>query len=192
MAFFISMKNVTILFFLLALLACDKKEIVQPVEYDGPQSEAENVELFYTENQVVKVKLLADRVFEFQHGDREFPEGVYIEFFDEAGNLSSTLRANQAYYFKKDNLWKAVGKVEVVNLAKKEQLNTEELFWRPAKEDIYTDSFVTIRMETEVIYGEGLEAKQDMSSYTIKKPQGEFRLEDNPPPPSAPATRSIQ
>jgi LPS export ABC transporter protein LptC len=185
MAFFISMKFFRILFALLHLLqSCGKNEIAQPVEYDGPQSEAEKVELYYTENEVVKVKLLADLVYEFQNGDREFPKGVYIEFFDEAGTLSSTLRANHAHYFKKDNLWKAVGKVEVINLAKNEQLNTEELFWRPTKQDIYTDSFVTIRMQTEVIYGEGLEAKQDMSSYTIKKPQGEFTLEDNPPPSS--------
>jgi LPS export ABC transporter protein LptC len=130
----------------------------------------------------VKVKMLADLVYEFQSGDREFPKGIYLEFFDETGALSSTLRANHAYYFKNDDQWRARGKVEVVNLAKNEQLNTEELFWRPTKEEIYTESFVTIRMQNEVIYGEGLEAKQDMSSYTIKKPQGEFTIEETSSP----------
>jgi LPS export ABC transporter protein LptC len=187
MAFFVSMKTINLfLVWAIWLSACSKNEITQPLEYDGPQSEAENVELYYSENQVVKVKLLADLVHEFINGDREFPKGIYIEFFDDEGNLASKLRANHAFYFKKDNLWKATGKVEVLNLKKNEQLNTEELFWRPAKEEIFTETFVTIRMQTEVIYGEGLEAKQDMSTYTIKKPQGEFTLEENPSPGSSP------
>jgi LPS export ABC transporter protein LptC len=163
---------------LLNLFGCGKGELTQPLEYDGPYREAENVELHYSENQAVKVKMLADLVYEYQSGDREFPQGIYLEFFGEDGTLTSTLRANAAYYTKKDNTWKATGKVEVVNLEKNEQLNTEELFWKPEKEEIYTDKFVTIRMQTEVIYGEGLEAKQDMSAYTIKKPQGEFTIEE--------------
>ena len=64
------------------------------------------------------------------------------------------------------------------NLEKNEQLNTEELFWRPAEEKIFTDKFVTIRQETDVIYGQGLEAKQDMSDYIIKRPEGEFSVEE--------------
>ncbi len=180
MAFFICMKiGISIFTSALVLFGCGKSDSVQPLEYDGPQSEAEQVELYYSENERIKVKMLADLLYEFQSGDREFPKGIYIEFFDEKGDLSSILRANHAYYFKKENKWKATGKVEVKNLAKNEQLNTEELFWLPAKEDIFTESFVTIRMQAEVIYGEGLEAKQDMSSYTIKNPQGEFKVEES-------------
>ncbi|MDL5045967.1 LPS export ABC transporter periplasmic protein LptC [Oscillatoria amoena NRMC-F 0135] len=160
--------------------ACSGNEATQPLLYEGPMREAENVELYYSEEQVVKVKMLADVVYEFPNGDREFPKGINLQFFNEAGKLSSTLRANHAYYFKTDDQWRARGKVEVVNLEKNEQLNTEELFWRPTKEEIFTESFVTIRMQSEVIYGEGLEAKQDMSSYTIKKPQGEFTIEEKP------------
>ncbi len=177
--FFIYM-NSTFRFLVILLVAnsCGKNELTQPLEYTGPQSEGEQVELHYSEDQVVRVRLLADLIYEFASGDREFPKGLYIEFFDESGKLESTLRANHAYYFKKEDQWKAVGKVEVINLEKNEQLNTEELFWRPAKKDLFTESFVTIRLQNEVIYGEGLEAKQDMSTYTIKKPQGEFTIED--------------
>ncbi|MCK6616103.1 MAG: LPS export ABC transporter periplasmic protein LptC [Cyclobacteriaceae bacterium] len=175
------MKHISTIFTLLTL-ACNTNENTQPLLYEGPLRQAEHVEMFYSEAQVVKVKMLADLVYEFQNGDREFPKGIYLEFFDETGTLSSTLRANHAYYFKNEDQWRARGKVEVINLAKNEQLNTEELFWRPTKEEIHTESFVTIRMQNEVIYGEGLEAKQDMSFYTIKKPQGEFTIEENETP----------
>jgi LPS export ABC transporter protein LptC len=163
---------------LTVLNACNQSELKEPLIYDGPLQILENVELYYTEDNVVKVKMIAEVVYEFENGDREFPEGIYLEFYDETGKLESTLRANEAFFFKKENQWRGRGKVEVKNLAKNEQLNTEELFWKPAEEKIFTDKFVTIRQESDVIYGQGLEAKQDMSDYIIKKPEGVFAVED--------------
>lgn len=163
---------------LVALQACNQSDLKEPLIYDGPVRIGENVELFYTEENRVKVKMVAPMAYEFENGDNEFPNGLYLEFFDETGKLESTLRANEAFYFKKDHLWRGRGKVEVKNLEKNEQLNTEELFWKPAEEKIYTDKFVTIRQQSDVIYGQGLEAKQDMSDYIIKKPEGEFSVED--------------
>lgn len=178
-----SFRRNTVRFMLLLLLvlvtgACNQSDLKEPLVYDGPLRVGEDVELYYTEDNQVKVKMIAAVVFEFENGDREFPEGIYLEFYDEEGKLESTLRANEAYYFKKENQWRGRGKVEVKNLEKNEQLNTEELFWKPAEEKIYTDKFVTIRQESDVIYGQGLEAKQDMSDYVITKPEGEFSVED--------------
>lgn len=150
------------------LLSCGNSDVAQPVEYEGPLSEAEKVELYYSEKDQVKVKMIADLVYEFKNGDREFPKGIYLEFYDISGKLESTLRANHAYFFKGENQWRGRGKVEVKNIEKNEQLTTEELFWRPAEERIFTDQFVTIKQQDDVIYGTGLEAKQDMSDYTIK------------------------
>lgn len=166
------------LFLMVAISACQQTEMREPLVYDGPQRIVENMELYYTEDNRVKVKMIAAMVHEFESGDREFPQGIYLEFYDEAGQLESTLRANEAYYFKKENQWRGRGKVEVKNLAKNEQLNTEELFWKPADQKIFTDKFVTIRQQSDVIYGQGLEAKQDMSEYVIKKPEGIFSVEE--------------
>jgi LPS export ABC transporter protein LptC len=180
MAFSFDRPSVVFAVLLLSLLAasCNQSEIKEPLVYDGPLRIGENVELYYTEENQVKVKMIAAIVYEFESGDREFPKGIYLEFYDQVGKLESTLRANEAYYFKKENRWRGRGKVEVKNLEKNEQLNTEELFWKPAEEKIFTDKFVTIRQQTDVIYGQGLEAKQDMSDYIIKKPEGEFAVED--------------
>jgi len=167
-------------FLLLCFFAwsCTGTDTKEPLEYKGPLSEFENVELFYSENETVKVKMLADLLYEFESGDREFPNGVYMEFYNEFGNLESTLRANHAYYFKKDDQWRGRGKVEVKNIEKNEQLNTEELFWKPKDKKIFTDKFVTILRQGDVIYGEGLEANEDMSDYMIKKPAAEFEVKE--------------
>jgi LPS export ABC transporter protein LptC len=159
-------------------IGCTASDNKEPVEYKGPLSEIENIELFYSENSTVKVKMLADLLYEFENGDREFPKGVYMEFYNEFGSLESTLRANHAFYFKKDDQWRGRGKVEVKNVEKNNQLNTEELFWKPKSKKIFTDKFVTIRQQGDVIYGEGLEANQDLSDYLIKKPAGEFEVKE--------------
>ncbi len=160
------------------LVSCNSPDLKQPVLYEGPLRIVEDMEMYYTEANQVKVKMVAAEVHEYESGDREFPKGIYLEFFDEEGRLETTLRANEAYYFKKEHQWRGRGKVEVKNIAKNEQLNTEELFWRPAEEKIFTDKFVTIRQQTDVIYGNGLEAKQDMSDYIIIDPEGEFTVEE--------------
>jgi LPS export ABC transporter protein LptC len=162
----------------LLLGACDEKGKKEPVEYKGPVRIIEKMETFYTENDRVKVKMMADVVNQFANGDNDFPKGIYVEFYDPSGKLESTLRANTAYYFKAQNLWRGRGKVEVKNIAKNDQLNTEELFWQQKLEKIHTEKFVTIRQQGDVIYGEGLEAKQDMSEYTILHPYGEFEVKE--------------
>ena len=170
-----------ILFLFIASLSipgCRQKEAVALVEYTGPLREAADVDMFYSEKDRVKVKMKAKKILEFKNEDKEFPEGLYLEFYDEFGVMTSTLKANNAFYFKEKNQWRARGNVEVVNLAKKQQLNTEELFWKPDTKKIFTEKFVTIKLETEVIYGTGLDAVQDLSTYTIKKPEGEFEIKD--------------
>jgi|SRR5690606_8725609 len=173
------MKNsLTILVLSLLLVACGKGDIAEPIEYTGPIQEAEDVEFYYSDKDIVKTKMTAPLLHEFKSGDREFPNGIYIEFFDETGRLESTLKANHAYYFKTDNQWRGRGNVEVINLQQNEQLNTEELFWKPGEKKIFTDKFVTIKQQGDVIYGEGLDAKEDLSEYTITKLSGRIQVDE--------------
>jgi LPS export ABC transporter protein LptC len=163
----------------LLLCACDRSENnAKLLIYDGPISEGEDVEMLYSEKENITTKVKAKKVREFQNGDYQFPDGIFIEFYNEQGAITSTLKANSAFYYKAENKWKGVGDVEVKNIEKNEQLNTEELFWFPAKKNISTDKFVQIRTGNEVIYGTGLEAKQDMSEYRIRKVEGEFNIDE--------------
>ena len=92
--------------------------------------------------------------------------------------MESTLRADNAYFFKEQDQWRGRGKVEVKNLLTDEQLNTEELFWKRTTKKIFTDKFVTIRQQGDVIYGEGLDADQDLSHYDIINPHGHTEIEE--------------
>ena len=163
---------------LVFLGACVTKEKPKPVIYDGPLRQAENITLHYAERDKVKTILQAKKVNEFQNGDREFPEGVYLEFFDEMGKMNSTLRANTAYYFKQENKWRGRGDVVVINMGKDQQLNTEELFWMPATKKIFTEKFVTITDHQDIIYGTHLKANQDLSNYSLKETSALMEVKD--------------
>ena len=160
------------------LASCETRENAKPTVYEGPITEGENVELLYVEKDVLKLKVNAIKIQEFATGDREFPEGLQMEFYDEAGKITSTLKANHAYYFQKENQWRGRGNVEVKNIETNEQLNSEELFWKPDTKRIFTEKFVTIRQQNDIIYGTGLDAAQDLSDYKISHPEGEIAIDE--------------
>lgn len=177
---FLHMKSIFyFLFILFVCWSCTQPETIKIVEYKGPAREMEDVEMLYTEKQILKIKLEAKKIFEFQNGDQEFPEGLSLEFYDETGTMTSTLKANSAFFFKSEEKWRGRGNVEVKNVSKGEQLNTEELFWKRDTKRIFTDKFVTIKQQNDLEYGTGLEAAQDLSDYTILNPKGELEVKEN-------------
>ncbi len=174
------MKQLLTISLVFLLLACGNtdQEIKELKPYDGPINMAEDMVLYQSEAATLRVKLVTPKFLEFVNGNREFPEGIYMEFYNEQGIMTTTLKANEAIYFKEEDHWRGRGDVEIVNVENQEQLNTEELFWKPKDERMFTDKFVTIRLPDQVLYGKGLEAKQDFSEYTIKQPEGEFYIDE--------------
>lgn len=166
------------LFILIGLSGCldDGQTADQFKEYDGPILETYNVELLYSDSAVVRIRLEGKRQLEYENGNSEFPEGFYIEFFEDDGTKSSTIRANQGAYNKEEHLYTATGEVVVKNLITGEKLETELLNWSPSKHEIYTDRYVEITTGDEVLMGEGLKSDERFVSYQILKPTGSFSI----------------
>ncbi len=167
-----------IFIFTFVFFGCTKTDFKEPLEYTGPVREVEDLELYNSENDRIKSKVVADVVYEFANGDQEFPKGIYIEMYNEFGRLQSTVRANYAKYIKEKGHYLGQGKVELKNVERNEQLNTEELYYNPNTKKIFTTKFVTIRQQGDVIYGTGLDAMQDLSDYAITNPEGIIEVED--------------
>lgn len=155
-----------------------EQEIGDVKPYEGPINEAEDMVLFRSETATLRVKLITPHFQEFANGNKKFPKGLYMEFYDEDGMMTSTLKADEAQYFSEEDHWRGRGDVVIRNIENEQQLNTEELYWKPSEERMYTDKFVKISLPDQVLYGKGLEAKQDFSEYTIKQPEGEFYVDE--------------
>ncbi len=148
-------------------------------EYDGPILESENVKIIMTEGSIRKLEIGGNKQLTFSNGDLEFPETIRIDFFDSMGDTTSVLTAMEGFYDAKTKLYRANGDVVVRNLKENQTLKTEELFWNPNTERIYTDKFFIVTTETDLIQGTGLEAPQDFSEFTVISPvNSEFEIKE--------------
>ncbi len=167
-------------------LGCaDDGQINNITDYEGPMYEFTNIETIYSSRKddstaYTTYKLMADKQSILENQDQRFPEGLYIENYKPDGEIAVTIKANEGFYTKKENVYRAVGDVVVRNLEAQQTLNTEELFWKPGAgdESIYTDKQVIIKTPTETIYGDGLRAPENFETYRIMNPKGTITIQD--------------
>ncbi len=174
------MKPVFIIFILSAFWSCeeDVKRMTDFKDYSGPAQIIYNAVILHSDSGTVKAKVVADKILEFDNGNKDLPSGVYLEFFNSLGQISGTMKADHAVYTKEDELWRAWDNVILNNISSGERLNTEELFWDPQNEKVFTEKFVQISTKDQVLLGKGLMADQDFSSWQITKPTGELTIEE--------------
>lgn len=107
-----------------------------------------------------------------------FEKGVFLEKFDSLFNVDASIKADTAYFYDKERLWKLMGGVAIENL-KGEKFNTELLYWDQNKRSVYSDRFIRIEQPDRIITGHGFESNEQMTVYVIKKPEGIFYVDDD-------------
>ena len=134
--------------------------------------QAETVNTVYSDSGRTRVILTAPLQQEWATGNRTFPKGIQIQFYDAGGKPESKLTAQKGYYDKMTEIYTARGNVQVENTQEKRKLKSEELKWNRFQKQVYTDKFVRIETPTETLFGDGLTASQDFSTYKILKLRG--------------------
>lgn len=149
-----------------------------------PVMKASEIEILYSENGKVQVKLIGRTLISHQDDEQllEFPDGFKVFFYDSNMNIKSTISADYGLSREKEKIMEARHNVVVENLEKNERLNTEELFWDQTKRKIYTEKFVRITRNDEVITGDGLTSDQSFEEIEILNPKGDIEIEDNDGP----------
>jgi LPS export ABC transporter protein LptC len=149
-----------------------------------PDVYAEEVEIIYTDSSDLEMILEAPIIKSYGKVERpymEFPEGMYVRFFDDSMKVESEIQANYAIYYNEEKLWEARGNVVAHNLQKGEKLNTEELFWDENEKTIYSNSFSRIETEDGTFYGqEGFESNQRFSRWRLKGSRGTVNIKEEP------------
>lgn len=158
---------------------CDSEDAaVEAILYEGPMQEGDSILTLYSDSAIVRVMVKAPKQLLFEDGDQEFPEGIYIQFFEPDGSVTSTLKADHGYLFQDEKRYTGVGNIIVESLKDKNKLLTDTLHWSQAEAKFYTKARVTIIEEADTLRGQGLEASQDFSTYTILKPEGTILSEE--------------
>lgn len=164
--------------------ACERNNIEKinqiTAEIDAPDVAVTNTELIFSKNGRIEVRLTSNQInryLDLEEPYTEFPEGLYVEFYDSTNKVTSFIKANYCIYDEKEELWTAEN--DVVSVSEEgDTLNTDFLIWNQKKKKIYSDQYVRITNEDGIIHGKGFEANQDLSDWVIKNSSGTINVEN--------------
>ncbi len=166
-------------------LACENNDLAEIKALSAPGElpimEAENFETTLTDSGQVRFTLKTPKLLRFENEGKsytEFPVGMEIVKYDADHNIVSSISADYAKEFLKEEKWEAKNNVVVTN-ADGDSLKTEHLIWDEKKQKIYTEEFVKIISENKIITGVGLVSDQDMLNWKIKNPKGTIYVSVN-------------
>ena len=158
--------------------ACKKNDIDKIKAFSSPENlpilEATNFETLSTDSGTIRFLLQAPKLLRFENEGKtfhEFPEGLLLTKYDENHNITSSIKADYAKEFIKEEKWEAKNNVIVTN-EKGDSLKTEHLIWDEKHETIFTEEYVKIISADKIITGTGLTSDQNMQNWKITNPKG--------------------
>ncbi len=138
-------------------------------------------ETAYSDSGRIMIELKAKEMSRYEGKNLKYDEyryGLSVRFFDDLGSVSATLRCSYARFLIEKELWEIRSDVEIDNISRNEKINTELLYWDMTRELVYSDKFVRITTEDEILTGDGFESNQDFSEWKILKPAGVISIKD--------------
>ncbi|MEN8115749.1 MAG: LPS export ABC transporter periplasmic protein LptC [Bacteroidota bacterium] len=139
-----------------------------------PVLEANNFETLYTDSGQMRFSLKTKKLLRYENEGKtyiEFPEGMELVKYDANKQIISSIKSDYAKQFVKEKKWEAKNNVVATN-ASGDTLKTEKLIWEEKTEKIYSDVYVQIIRENQIITGIGFTSDQNMNNWKIKNPKG--------------------
>lgn len=176
------------LFMVIAILyifnACQKANLDDVEELTDektyPVEKAKNIEYTYSDSAKTKAILKAPLMEKYVVEDPfiEMKQGLKVRFFNDQKKPNSSLRADYGKRYINRKLTECKGNVVAVN-TDGDTLTTEHLIWNEKTNKIYSEKFVRVRTEDEIIKGEGFETDPSFSEYQFKNINMTINLRDS-------------
>ncbi|MFO7755933.1 MAG: LPS export ABC transporter periplasmic protein LptC [Bacteroidales bacterium] len=134
----------------------------------------------YTDSAILQLEMKAPLMKHYGNMEvpyTDFDEGIEVYFYEGRDSLTGEIRANFARYTESKELWEVRDNVIALN-SKGEKLETELLFWDEGKDRIFTDKYVRITQEDQIIMGTGLESDTRFDKWQIKNVTATLYIDD--------------
>jgi len=153
---------------------------------EGPVESAFDVEVVYSDHGHIRMIMRAEQMDRYEGEEKylELPRGLFVQFYDTLRQETSSMSAKYAISYEDSEIIEARNDVVVINQLG-ERLNTEQLIWDQKKEIIYSDKFVKVTTEDEILYGEGFESDERFDQWRITQPHGTFKVDTRREPKDA-------
>ena len=160
--------------------ACkDKESHAQLLEFEGkfPDESAENMTITVSDSGKTAFIVNTPMFNRYDNADTTYtdcPKGITITSFNDYGQKQAIVTANYACQIN-NNLFKATDNVVIYDLSTGDSVITDEVIWDQRKRSIYsTKSVKQVKNDGSVNYGDGFEADERFTKYTIIHPHGEM------------------
>jgi LPS export ABC transporter protein LptC len=145
-----------------------------------PSITVKNFETVFTDSGKLQLILSSPKMEQYNSTDfpySEFREGIKVVIYNGKTEPVGLVTAKYAKFTNTNNTWELKDSVVVVN-ENNDKLETEVLFWDQGKDLIYTDRFVKITNEDQIIQGFGFESDSHLQNRKIKKVSATIYFKD--------------
>lgn len=145
-----------------------------------PSVTVRNFETVYTDSGRLQLTLSAPLMEQYNNAESpyyEFRHGIKVIFYDGHKDPTGSVSAKYAKYNVSARLWELKDSVVVINEGN-DKLETEVLYWDEFKDLIYSDRFVRITSEDQIVMGTGFESDPKLNKRKIKKVSATIYLKD--------------
>lgn len=148
-----------------------------------PSRRLVNAHVIFKDSGYLKIDLRSPLIEEYAMIDTPytvFPKGLEMDFYNKNPDSPGFLRANWALMNEMKGWYEGRGDVMIIS-EKGDTLKTQKLFWNKQKRLVFTQDTVYIisKLGDSLQANNGLEAKDDLSEYTLFNNKGIKLYEEN-------------
>lgn len=104
-----------------------------------------------------------------------FPEGIQLDQLNDDKKSVAHIQSDTAYNYETKKLWHLIKNVNISNI-KGERFFTQDLYWDLRNKQVYSDSFIHIERNQDVIEGYGFKSNDFFTEYEIRQTTGIFEM----------------
>jgi LPS export ABC transporter protein LptC len=153
-----------------SLVACEETQAPpvaqQSILPDSAEQMLFGVHFFLTDGGIRRAELFADTAYMYDQNTRTEMRTVKTHFFDAAGKESATLTSREGSYSFRLNTMEGRGTVVVVT-PEGRRLETEQLRYDPARDEVSSDTAFTLTEPDRVTTGIGFTSDPEMNNIHV-------------------------
>lgn len=146
-----------------------------------PDEASFNITITMSDNGEKTFEIFAPTMHKY-NGDSQYmecPDGVKVISFRKGNSPEAIMTADYAVSEEDGMRMEATSNVVIINLIQGDTIKTEKIVWEKKSKRIYSDVPVKqIRKDGTTNIGDGFDADEKFSRYTVRNPRGEMLAND--------------
>jgi LPS export ABC transporter protein LptC len=160
-------------------MSCGQSKTSLVLDENAPEQSMKNATIQHTDSGRVQMIMWGEEIWNYDDSlqTQEFPQNVKATFFDEDGNVTTVITADEATNWQRKKLMQLRKNVVINDLRDGKRTYTEEFFWDQDKGEIYSNvPVLQISKDGTEQRGTGFRSDEQMENFVIFNPRFKFNL----------------